>query len=92
MKTTSSVPFAFLSTLFLSRTVPQLEIVALRHQLIVYQRTTLRPRIQPAGSMFWSWLSRCWSGWQSALVFVQLRTAITWQRKRFRDHWAKLSQ
>ena len=42
--------------------------------------------------LFWSWLSRCWSGWQSALVFVQPRTVIAWQRKRFRDYWAKLSQ
>jgi putative transposase len=26
------------------------------------------------------------------LSFVQPRTVIAWQRKRFRDHWAKLSQ
>jgi putative transposase len=92
MKTTISVLFAFLSTLFLSRAILQLEIDALRHQLTVCQRTTLRPWIQPADRMFWFWLSRCWSGWQSALVFVQPRTVIAWQRKRFRDHWTKLSQ
>jgi putative transposase len=27
-----------------------------------------------------------------ALAFVQLRTVIVWQRKRFRDHWRRLSQ
>jgi putative transposase len=92
MKTIIIALLAFLSTLFRSRAALQLEIVALRHQLTVYQRTTRRPRIQPADRMFWSWLSRCWSGWRSAQVFVQPRTVIAWQRKRFRDHWAKLSQ
>jgi hypothetical protein len=28
----------------------------------------------------------------TALVFVQTGTVIAWQRKRFRDHWAKLSK
>ncbi len=92
MKTIISVLFAFLSTLFQPRVTLQLEIVALRHQLGVYRRTTLRPRIHPADRMFWSWFSRCWSGWRSALVFVQPETVIAWQRKRFRDHWAKLSK
>ena len=83
---------AFVSTLFRSRLALQLEIVALRHQLTVYQRTTKRPRINPGDRIFWSWLSRRWSGWRGALVFVQTRTVLAWQRKRFRDHWAKLSK
>jgi transposase InsO family protein len=33
-----------------------------------------------------------WSGWQQALAFVQPRTVIAWQKKRFRDHWRRLSQ
>jgi hypothetical protein len=32
------------------------------------------------------------SGWQRALAFVQPRTVIAWQKKRFRDHWRRLSQ
>ena len=92
MKTIVTALFVFLTTLFRSRATLQLEIVALRHQLTIYHRTTRRPRIQPADRLFWSWLSRCWSGWRSSLVFVQPRTVIAWQRKRFRDHWARLSQ
>ena len=42
--------------------------------------------------VFWSWLSWLWSGWQDVLAFVQPRTVIAWQRKRFRDHWRRLSQ
>jgi hypothetical protein len=75
-----------------SRLSLQLEIVALRHQLAVYQKTTKRPQIGSGDRIFWSWLSRRWTGWRKALVFVQTGTVIAWQRKRFRDHWANLSK
>ena len=80
------------STVILSRLSLQLEVVALRHQLTVYQRTTKHPQISSGDRILWSWLSRRWSGWRDALVFVWTGTVIAWQRKRFRDHWAKLSK
>jgi transposase InsO family protein len=40
--------------------------------------------------MCWALLSRVWDGWKDALVFVQPRTVIDWQRKRFRDYWTLL--
>jgi putative transposase len=80
------------STVVRSRLSLQLEIVALRHQLAVYQRTTKRPQISSGDRILWSWLASRWSGWRDALVFVQTGTVIAWQRKRFRDHWAKLSK
>jgi transposase InsO family protein len=70
----------------------QLEILALRHQLAVYQRAMSRPRIQPTDRLLWSWLARLWAGWQDALAFVQPRTVIAWQQKRFREYWRRLSQ
>lgn len=82
----------FLMTLFRSRLALQLEIVALRHQVAVYQRSGSRPRLRATDRLFWVWLSRLWSGWQHALAFVQPRTVIAWQRQRFRDHWRRLSQ
>jgi len=42
--------------------------------------------------LFWSWLSRGWSRWREALVFVQPATGLAWQRTRFRDHWARRSR
>jgi hypothetical protein len=42
--------------------------------------------------LFWAWLSRVWPGWQDALHFVQPRTVIAWQQRRFREHWRRLSQ
>jgi transposase InsO family protein len=70
----------------------RLENIALRHQLLVYQRTVKRPKLRPSDRLFWVWLSRLWPGWQDALEFVQPRTVLTWQKKRFRDYWRRLSQ
>ena len=82
----------FLTTLLRSRLALQLEIVALRHQVAVYQRSVSRPRLHVTDRLFWVWLSRLWSGWQHALAFVQPRTVLAWQKQRFRDHWRRLSQ
>jgi putative transposase len=87
-----AVLLAFMATLFRSRTSLHLEHLALRHQLAVYQRSVPRPRLRATDRLFWAWVSRLWAGWQSALVFVQPRTVIAWQRQRFRDHWRRLSQ
>ena len=48
MRTLVIALFTFLSTLFRYRRSIQFQIVALRHQLNVYQRTVKRPRIGPA--------------------------------------------
>jgi putative transposase len=77
---------------FRSQTALRLENLALRHQLAVYQHTVARPRLRPYDRLFWAWLSRLWPYWHQALAFVQPRTVIAWQRKRFRDHWRWLSQ
>jgi transposase InsO family protein len=77
---------------FRSRTALQLEVLALRHQLAVYQRCPTRPRTSVADRLLWAWLSRTWAGWRDVLVFVRPSTVIAWQRRRFRDHWARLSR
>jgi putative transposase len=87
-----SALLAFVVALFRSRRSMQLEILALRHQLAVYQRSIRRPRIQPADRFLWAWLARLWSGWQDALPVVQPRTIVAWQQKRFRAYWRRLSQ
>jgi putative transposase len=53
-----SALLAFVVALFRSRRSMQLEILALRHQLAVYQRSIRRPRIQPADRFLWAWLAR----------------------------------
>jgi transposase InsO family protein len=83
---------AFAVSLFRSRLSLQLEILALRHQLGVYHRSIRRPRVRPSDRILWSWLSRGWARWREVLVFVQPATVLAWQRRRFRDHWARLSR
>jgi transposase InsO family protein len=80
--------FASLLALFCSRAALQLEILALRHQLGVLQRSVKRPRLTAADRFLWAWLSRVWAGWRSALVIVKPETVIAWHRKGFRLFWA----
>jgi len=56
------------------------------------KQSVARPKLQLTDRLLWVWLSRLWSGWQDALEFVQPRTVIAWQNKRFRDYWRRLSQ
>ena len=75
-----------------SRAALQLEVLALRHQLVIYQQGGRRPQLRPADRLLWVWLLHVWSGWRATLVIVQPRTVISWQRKRFRAHWTPLSR
>jgi hypothetical protein len=52
---------AFVQGFLRSRLTLQVEILTLRHQLSVCQRTCHRPRLKPADQLLWSWLSRAWS-------------------------------
>src|SRR5882672_10953793 len=66
-----------------SRAALHLEILALRHQLQVLQRS--RPRrlhLAKADRWFWAWLSASWSGWRTALVIVKPETVILHQTGR----------
>ncbi len=68
-----------------------LENLALHHQLAVYTRTATRPRLRSTDRLFWIWLARVWAGWRRPLVIVTPDTVLRWQRRRFREHWTKLS-
>jgi hypothetical protein len=46
---------AFLAASLWSRTVLQLEILALRHQIGVLQRSVKRPKLNPADRLLWAW-------------------------------------
>jgi hypothetical protein len=68
-----------------------LEDLALRHQLAVYKKMVNRPKVRGRDRLFWVALSRVWPGWRQALVIVSPDTVLRWQRRRFRNYWAKLS-
>jgi hypothetical protein len=72
-----------------SRAALQLEVLALRHQLQVLQRSRPRRlRLATADRLLWALLSRIWAGWRTALVIVKPETVIAWHRRGFRLWWA----
>ncbi len=82
-----SALFASLLASFRSRATLQIEILALRHQLGILQRSVKRPKLTVADRQFWAWLSQVWSDWRDALVIVRPETVIAWHRKGFRLFW-----
>ena len=71
-----------------SRATIQLEVLALRHQLQVLQRTRpRRVRLAKTDRWLWALLSRIWTGWRAALVIVKPDTVIAWHRHAFRLLW-----
>ena len=77
-----------LRSLIRSRAALQLEILALRHQLQVLERSR-RPRLRltAADRLLWVSFSRIWREWRPALVLVQPATVIAWHRRGFRLFW-----
>ena len=71
-----------------SRAALHLEILALRHQLAVANRSR-RPRLRltTVDRVLWAWLSHRWCGWRSALHVVQPATVLAWHRRGFRLFW-----
>jgi len=71
-----------------SRATLHLEVLALRHQLLVLQRSRApRVRLARADRCLWAWLSHVWRGWRTALVIVKPETVVAWHRDGFRLLW-----
>jgi hypothetical protein len=83
---------AFAVSVVRSRVSLEAEIVTFRHQLTVYEQSIRRPRVRRSDRIFWSWLARHWARWREVLVCVQPATVLPWQRRRIRDHGARLSR
>jgi hypothetical protein len=64
-----------------------LENLALRHQLMVLQRTASKPKLREGDRFLWVLLQRCWPDWQRTLVLVRPRTILSWHRRAFRQFW-----
>jgi transposase InsO family protein len=64
-----------------------LENLALRHQLLVLQRSVPRPQLTRWDRILWVWLSRLWTGWRLNLLIVQPATVLAWHRQGFQLYW-----
>ena len=79
--------WTFLRALFLESAAVALENLALRHQLLVLQRSVARPRLSRWDRILWVWLSRVWTDWRPNLVIVQPATVLAWHRRGFQLYW-----
>jgi putative transposase len=71
-----------------ARAALQFEMLALRHQLHVLERSRARrPRLTRVDRWLWVWLARVWQDWRNALVIVKPETVIDWHRRGFRVFW-----
>jgi hypothetical protein len=85
--------FALLASSFRTRAALQAEILALRHQLAVFQKNAPRRlRLHRCDRLFWVVLHRFWSGWRRCLEMVQPDTVVRWHRQAFAWHWTRKSR
>src|SRR5207244_10908106 len=68
---------------FRSQADLQIEILALRHQIVVLQRQTPKAKLKPADRRFWIGMSQFWSRWRSALWILKPATVIDLHRRGF---------
>ena len=76
-----------LSASFRSRAALQLEILALRHQIGILQRSVKRPKLTSADRLLWVWLCTVWRDWQSGVFIIKASTVLVWHRNAFRLFW-----
>lgn len=86
------VLIASCARVFRSRRNLLLENLALRQQLSLMVRK--RPRRRPTlpDKLFWSVMSRIWSGWKRTILIVQPKTDISWHRAGFKLYWKWISR
>jgi putative transposase len=71
-----------------NRAALHLEILALRHQLQVAERSRARRvRLTWADRLLWVWLSKVWADWRAAVLIVRPETVLAWHRRGFRLLW-----
>ncbi len=85
--------FALVASSFRTRAALQAEILALRHQLAVFQKNAPpRLRFQRSDRLLWVLLSRWWPGWRHSLHIVRPDTVIAWHRRAFAWYWTRKSR
>lgn len=78
---------ALIRALFRDRCSLALEILALRQQLAILQRSVKRPKLRPRDRLFWVVLRRCWEGWDASLLLLKPDSVIRWHRQAFKAFW-----
>ena len=80
--------FAVLPSIPRSRAAVELENLALRHQVGVFQKSAAkRLKLTSGNRLLWICLSRLRRDWRSALAIVKPETVLAWHRASFRLFW-----
>ncbi len=79
--------FLILRCLILPRATLAAEILALRQQVAVLNRSVKRPQLHRRDRLFWIVLSKLWKGWREVLVIVKPDTVVKWHRQDFALYW-----
>ena len=92
MKPILSAILSLLAFRFRRRASLELEVIALRHQLMVlqrqYRRNQLRrPWFQHADRVFWAWLYKIWPQATKWLVLIKPRTVVRWHEQGYCLYW-----
>src|SRR5262249_32398813 len=82
-----SVLFHLIRCLIAPRLRLAAEIVSLRQQLAVLNRSTKRPQLRRRDRFFWVMLSKLWKDWWEVLVIVKPETVVKWHRQGFKLYW-----
>ena len=85
--------FALVASSFRTRASLQVEILALRHQVAVFQNNAPRRlRLHRCDRFLWVVLYRLWCDWRRCLHMVQPETVLRWHRRAFAWHWSRKSR
>jgi len=79
--------WTFLRALLGHSSAVALENIALRHQLMVLQRSVARPRLRRRDRVLWVCLAWLWPSWRASLVLVRPATVVAWHRQGFQLYW-----
>jgi len=80
--------FSWLAHRCRGRAAVELEVIALRHQLVVLRRQRpVRPRLFSIDRLLWLWLYRVWPRCLDVIVLVKPATVVQWHRQGFRLCW-----
>lgn len=71
-----STLFLFFRSLIAPRLTLAIEILALRQQLAVLNRSIKRPQLDRRDRSFWVMLSRFWQNWREVLMIVKPETVL----------------
>ena len=72
---------------FKTKTQLQLEIIFLRKQLEILNRSNNKIWIKNRDRLFFTFIKSIFSNWKSSLIIIKPETVIKWHRKGFQLYW-----